>query len=80
MLDILGKECTNKEIKKILSHYLNKPVKIKYNLGRNKYEIYEVIIKNLYNSIFIVEEIDNKNIKKSFSYADIITKTIKIYE
>ena len=80
MLDILGKECTNKEIKKILSHQLNKPVKIKYNLGPNKYEIYEVIIKNLYNSIFIVEEIDNKNIKKSFSYADIITKTIKIYE
>ena len=79
MLDILDKGCTNKEIKRILNYYLNKPVKIEYNLGRGKFETYEVVIKNLYNSIFIVEDIDN-NIKKSFSYADIITKTIKIYE
>lgn len=79
MLDILGKERTSEDIKKILRCYLNKKVKIKYDIGRNKYETYEVTIKELYNSIFIVEEITN-NTKKSFSYADIITKTIKIYE
>ena len=81
MLDILDKGvCNTKEVKKVLIHYLNRPVTIKYNLGRNKFETYKVIITNLYNCIFIVEEIDNKNVKKSFSYADIITKTIKIYE
>ncbi len=81
MLDILDKGvCTTKEVKKILSYYLNKPITIKYNLGRNKFEIYQVVITNLYNYIFITENIDNKNVKKSFSYADIITKTIKIYE
>ena len=81
MLDILDKGvCNNQEVRKVLSHYLNKPVIIKYNLGRNKFETYEVIITNLYNCIFIVQEIDNNRVKKSFSYADIITKTIKIYE
>ena len=81
MLDILDKGvCTTKEVKKILSYYLNKPITIKYNLGRNKFETYQVVITNLYNYIFITENIDNKNVKKSFSYADIITKTIKIYE
>ena len=80
MLDILDKGvCSGSEVKKILSHYINKPITIKYNLGRNKYETYRVIITNLYNCIFIVKEINN-NVKKSFSYADIITKTIKIYE
>ncbi len=81
MLDILDKGvCSGSEVRKVLSHYLNKPVIIKYNLGRNKFETYKVIITNLYNCIFIVQEIDNNSVKKSFSYADIITKTIKIYE
>ena len=81
MLDILDKGvCNNQEVRKVLSHYLNKPVIIKYNLGRNKFETYKVIITNLYNCIFIAQEIDNNRVKKSFSYADIITKTIKIYE
>lgn len=81
MLDILDKGvCDINQVKKILESYLNKPVKIKYNLGRNKYETYNVIITNLYNCVFIVKDIDMDSITKSFSYADIITKTIKIYE
>ncbi|MGN1277831.1 MAG: Veg family protein, partial [Floccifex sp.] len=48
--------------------------------GRNKYETYNVIITNLYNCVFIVKDIDMASSTKSFSYADIITKTIKIYE
>ncbi len=81
MLDILDK-CVydNVSVKKILSNYINKKVFIKYNLGRNKYETYEVIIKNLYNYIFLVELINQTKTIKSFSYADIITKTIKIYD
>ncbi len=81
MLDILDNHiCDNKGVKKVLSNYVGKTVTIKYNLGRNKYEMYKVTIKNLYNCVFLVE-LDNENHAiKSFSYADIITKTIKIYD
>ena len=80
MLDILGK-CVynNNSIRKSLNSYLGKTVLIKYNLGRNKYEIYKATIKSLYNQVFLVEILENGLIK-SFSYADIITKTIKIYD
>ena len=66
-------------VKEELNNHIGKDVTIKYNLGRNKYESYNVRIKELYNYIFLVEMLDNDNYKiKSFSYSDIITKTIKI--
>lgn len=68
-----------KTIKEAIKPHLNKIVKIKYNLGRNKYEIYEAKIIKIYNCVFLIELTENNTIK-SFSYADIITKTIKIYE
>ena len=60
-----------------LNCYLGQEVTIKYNLGRNKYEKYRVRIKELYSNIFLVELKEDKQVK-SFSYNDIITKTIKI--
>ncbi len=63
------------EIKKNLGKNIGKEVYIKYNLGRNKYEDYKAVIKELYDYIFIVE---NKNGVKSFSYSDIMTHTIHI--
>ncbi len=79
MLDILDKGvCDNSMIRKALSNYLGKEVTVNYNLGRNKYESYRVIVKNLYNQVFLVEVLDDNKSIKSFSYADIITKTIKI--
>ena len=67
---------TIEKIKKELNNHLGKKITIKCNLGRNKTEKYDVILKELYNHIFLVE-LKNENIK-SFSYSDIITKTIKI--
>lgn len=68
---------TRAQIKEQLHQYLGENVTIRYNLGRNKYEQYRVKIKELYNNIFLVQtDIDNQI--KSFSYNDIITKTIKI--
>ena len=64
-------------VKQELNDHLGKVVTIKYNLGRNKYEKYDVKIKELYNYVFLVE-LKNNNIVKSFSYSDVITKTIKI--
>lgn len=62
-------------VKKKLNEHLGKEAIIQYSLGRNKYETYDVIIKELYNKVFIVENHTNR---LSFSYSDIITKTIKI--
>lgn len=64
------------KVKKELLEHIGDVVSIKYNLGRNKYEKYNVKIKELYENIFIVEI--NNCIKKSFSYTDVLTKTIKI--
>ncbi len=68
---------TKSEIIEQLNNHIGSYVTIKYNLGRNKYEKYHVKIKELYNNIFLVELKDD-NIIKSFSYNDVITKTIKI--
>ncbi len=71
---------TIEQIRGNLNEHLGKKVIIKYNLGRNKYEKYHAKIKELYKNVFIVELIESKikNEVKSFSYSDIITKTIKI--
>lgn len=66
-------------IREELNRHVGQKAIIKYNLGRNKYEKYHVTIKELYNYVFLVELL-HSNVKeiKSFSYVDIITKTIKI--
>ena len=70
---------TPEKVKDELTNYKGKKIKIKYNLGRNKYEEYEATVKELYNHIFIVELNENNNtFFKSFSYIDVITKTIKL--
>lgn len=69
---------TIESVRKELGNHIGKEVVIKYNLGRNKVENYRVVIKELYNYVFLVELNNNFNEVKSFSYSDIITKTIKI--
>ena len=64
------------EIRSKLNDYIGEEVIIKYNLGRNKYEKYQVTIKELYDNVFLVELDTNE--KKAFSYTDVITNTIKI--
>ena len=66
---------TISKVKKELLEHLGDVVSIKYNLGRNKYEEYEAIVKELYDYVFLVE---CDNVVKSFSYIDVITKVIKI--
>ena len=67
---------TISEVKSELNNIVGKEVTIKYNLGRNKYEKYDVVIKELYSNIFLVEL--KENMIKSFSYTDVIINTIKI--
>lgn len=66
------------KIKEELNDHIGDTVTLNYNLGRNKYETYEVVIKDLYNNVFVVQLANEERVVKSFSYSDIITKTIKI--
>ena len=67
---------TLSKIKEELYNHKGMEATIKCDLGRNKYEVYDVTIKDLYKHIFLVK-LKNNEIK-SFSYSDIITKTIRI--
>lgn len=78
MLVIRDKPYNSDMIREELIPHLGKHVKIKCNLGRNKYETFDARIIGLYNYVLLVE-LKNKTVK-SFSYADIITKVVKIYE
>ena len=69
---------TISQIRKDLRNHVGKEVTINCNLGRNKYEEYRVVIKELYNNIFLVED-EKKLGVKSFSYTDVITQNIKIH-
>ena len=66
---------TISSVKKDLLEHIGDTISIKYNLGRNKYEEYEAIIKELYDYVFLV---DTNYGTKSFTYIDVITKVIKI--
>ena len=64
-------------IKEQLLSHIGEEAIIICNLGRNRIENYDVTIKALYNHIFLVEE-KEKHVYKSFSYSDVISKTIRI--
>lgn len=63
------------EIKNKIVNNIGKEVYIKHNLGRNKYEDYKATIKEMYDYVFVVEA---KSGIKSFSYSDVMTKTVHI--
>ena len=65
------------KVRSKLNDYIGELVTIRYNLGRNKYEQYDAVIKETYSNVFVVE-IEKYHIVKSFSYSDVITKIIKI--
>lgn len=46
---------------------------LKIDIGRNKYEVYEGILDNLYENIFTV---NINGLKRSFSYSDVLTKNV----
>lgn len=60
-------------IKKKVIELKNYNLKIKVNLGRNKYEYYEGKIEKIHQNLFTVNT--NKGIK-SFTYADVVTKIV----
>ena len=65
-----------RKIKIYLGTKIGDPIVVKYYGSRNKKEIYNGILFQLYNNIFIIKLITGEF--KSFSYVDILTKTIQI--
>ncbi|MBQ4263431.1 MAG: Veg family protein [Bacilli bacterium] len=62
-------ELTKEKVKTLL----NKKIKIKVNIGRNKHEYYEGYIEKLHPNIFTIKT--NQGIK-SFTYTDVLTKNV----
>lgn len=63
------------KIKNKIEDLKSKKVLIKVNGSRNQIEEFEGVITEIYNYIFIVE---TENIKKSFSYADVLINNVEI--
>ena len=63
------------KIKNKIIELQNSKLKIKINLGRNKYEYLEGFIEKIHSNLFTIRT--NKGIK-SFTYSDIITKVVVI--
>lgn len=65
------------KIKESINDKRNRNVRIKYNGGRNQIECYNGKIQGVYKNIFVIITDDNK--LKTFSYADILMGSVKIY-
>ncbi len=53
----------------------DKKIKFRYNGSRNQIEEFEGIITNCYNYVFVIEA---GNIRKSFSYADVLIGNLDV--
>ena len=66
-------------VKKYLSNKIGQNLKIKYSLGRNKYETYIVKLDKLYSNVFtVILNKDGREELKCFSYNDVVMKQLKI--
>lgn len=63
------------KIKEEVINLKNDRLKIKVNIGRNKYEYYEGTIKDIHPNIFTI---DTNNGLKTYSYSDYATKIVDI--
>lgn len=64
---------TNEAVREKIINLIGKKVLVKVNIGRNKSEYFEGIIIKTYPFLFIMQV---GNEIKSFSYADILTKSV----
>ena len=65
------------KIKNSIDKEKGKFVRVIYNGGRNKTEQYEGTLMNTYNYIFTIKLSDGTI--KSFSYCDVLIKTVELY-
>lgn len=66
-----------KLIKRYLASKIGCKIKVIYYGSRNRKERYEGVLWKLYNNVFTIKLSTGE--AKSFTYIDILTKTIQIY-
>lgn len=64
------------KIKNTIKSNMGNKVEIVYNGTRNKIDNYKGVIKEVYNSIFIVEL--DCGLNKSFSYSDLLIGVVEL--
>ena len=64
------------KIKNNIGSKLGNNVKVIYNGSRNKKEVYNGVVTEIYNSLFIIKL--DTGLNKSFSYADLLTGIVSI--
>ncbi len=66
-------------IKNILDQYIGKRIKITAEMGRNRIREREGVLKETYNSVFVIDLDSDQSIERvSYSYTDVLTKTVVV--
>lgn len=68
---------TIEKIRSNINQNLGHDVKVVHNEGRNKIYEYRGKVVEVYNNIFIILDSNNDR-KRSFSYYDVLTETVKV--
>lgn len=66
-------------IKDIIGKNINKELSFKISGSRNQIEEFNGKIIKVYNSVFLIKD-KNSGISRSFTYSDILTKNLTIYQ
>lgn len=66
------------KIRNNINRNLGNNIKVVHNEGRNKIYEYEGKLVEVYNNIFIMLD-NNNDSKRSFSYYDVLTDTVKVF-
>lgn len=63
-----------------IKSYFDKEVKVKVNLGRNKFVSYIGKVTNIYPALFTITPLDKYNGKTAFSYSEYMCGIVDIKE
>ncbi len=67
------------KIKEELEQEIGKTLHFRFNGARNQIEEFDGYIENTYNFIFTIKTIGEKERIKSFTYSDILTLNLEIF-
>lgn len=65
-------------VKREIGDCLNSHVKVRVNLGRNKFAVYEGRVTNVYPALFTVTPDGDFRGKTSFSYSEVMCGAVRI--
>ena len=76
---MLEKNTTIASIKKYLEAHIGEKVTLKANGGRKKIFVDSGVLEGVYQSIFVVRLETGAQRTVTYSYSDILTKTVQLY-